>query len=378
MPIQIVVLNYNGRHLLEQCLPSVVRAAANSRYECRVVVIDNHSQDDSRKLLSAHFKQVRVFERDNRGLCSYNTVLGELDGQVAVLLNNDVQLDPDAIDPLVEPLLDPTISGRHRLFFTAGQCWQLDDQGYEGFRTAVRWSWGLVQATWDFIGYEEGIDRPGLTASAGAALAVDRELFLKLGGYDPLYLPGRLEDLDLSYRAYQAGYVGWYVPESKATHIGAATFKHEFGQRGCERLALRNTLLFQFKNLLHPEHRLRMWTGIAVRLVREVLRAPWLAPGERFALWRALPQAWLRLREANETSGERHPVPTRYLFSREWWRHVRRESQFFHRFSPDQMGGQLHQATVPGYRRLLGLEEASPPRLHEAADQDVGTHAATV
>lgn len=373
MRVDIVVLNYNGRTLLEQCLGSVVRAAGASAHDCRVTVIDNASTDGSRELLQSKFKQVKVLERDNRGLCSYNTVLTELDGQVAILLNNDVKLEPGAIDALIEPHVDPTPSGRKRLFFTAPQCWRLDDRSYEGFRTAIDWSWGVVSATWDFDGYETGIERTCLTASVGAALAVDRELFLKLGGFDPLYLPGRIEDLDLAFRAYLAGYVGWYVPDAKVWHVGAATFNEVYGERGCDDLALRNTLLFQWKCLRWPWHWARMFAGLAARMTWDVLAAPWERDARRWRSWRALFGALRRLRVANRSSGERHPTPHMYFLGRRWWRHVHREGQFFHRFSYEQMGGIPHGEPAWSYRRLLGLDDDAPTAVvrREKADMDV-------
>ncbi len=93
------------------------------------------------------------------------------------------------------------------------------------------------------------IARPDLTASAGPVLAVDRRKFLELGGYDPLYFPGRIEDLDLGFRGWMAGFKGYYVPESVAYHRGFASFGPAFGRSGNESLAARNTLIFAWKNL---------------------------------------------------------------------------------------------------------------------------------
>jgi GT2 family glycosyltransferase len=96
------------------------------------------------------------------------------------------------------------------------------------------------------------VDRPDLTAAAGPVLAVDRRRFLELGGYDPLYFPGRIEDLDLGFRGWMAGWRGYYVPSSVAYHRGFGSFGPAFGADGCDRLAIRNTLLFAWKNLSGP------------------------------------------------------------------------------------------------------------------------------
>lgn len=319
MLVHLLVLNFDGRRLLEECLPSVVAAARASRHRCDVTVVDNDSRDDSIPWLARHSPEVRIISRSNRGLCSFNEVVAGLEGPVAILVNNDIKLDPHCVDPLVEPFLDAAESGASRLFMTAPLCWLFDGTTYEGFKTAVGWRWGLVQATALFPGHEPGIAAPGMTASAGAVLAVDRRKFVALRGFDPLFLPGRLEDLDLAFRAHQAGWHARYVPAAVAYHRGMATFGDVYGQSGCDRLALRNTLLFQWKNLRHPMHVARQLSGLAIRLVFDLARAPWASPGQRWAFSRSLLAAlgrWHRMRaSAYRVRGT-----------------IRREREFFRRF----------------------------------------------
>ena len=92
-------------------------------------------------------------------------------------------------------------------------------------RTRVRTRFGLVQGMCRVPGHEDVAGLPDLTAAAGPVLAVDRRRFLELGGYDPIYFPGRIEDLDLGFRGWMAGYRGYYVPESVAYHRGFGTFE---------------------------------------------------------------------------------------------------------------------------------------------------------
>jgi N-acetylglucosaminyl-diphospho-decaprenol L-rhamnosyltransferase len=323
MRVHVLVLNYNGRTLMEECLPSVVEAAGASRHECEVAVIDNASTDDSREWLAADYPTVEVISLPNRGLCSFNEVVPRLPGPVAVLLNNDIKLDRGAIDPLIAPLVTPATDGQTPCFMTAPLCWLFDGVTYEGFRTAVGWRFGLVQATALFPGHEPAILRAGLTASAGAAMAVDCRWFAALGGFDPIYLPGRLEDLDFAFRGYQAGYRAVYVPEAIAWHRGMGTFGRVYGTRGCDALALRNTLLFQWKNLRHPAHLARQLVGLPIRLAWDMVRALWTEPSQRWPLARALAAAWQRWREVHPAA---FPAADR-----------RREREFFMRFHPRAM-----------------------------------------
>lgn len=322
MRLDVLVLNYNGRALLAECLPSVVEAAAACPHVCRVAVVDNGSTDDSLAWLAQHMPSVEVFRCPNRGLCSFNDVLPRLDGDVAVLLNNDLRLQPDCLTFLAQPFCAATV---RRLFLVAAQCRQWNDGRYEGQKTAVRWRRGLVQATSLFPGCESAAEVPGPTASAGAAIAVDRRIFLALSGFDPLYLPGRLEDLDLAYRAWQAGYRCWYEPRAIVHHRGAASFSRRFGSQGCHDLALRNTLLFQWKNLSSWRHRWNQSVWLPLRLALDLLRCVGQPRTRRFAFARATYAAWRRWRQ---------------------WRSARakdagcdaaRERLFFRRFAADRL-----------------------------------------
>lgn len=250
----ILILNYNGRDLLGQCLPSVVTAAARSPVPCRVSVIDNESTDDSLAVLARDWAHLDVIREPNRGLVSFNAVLARLDEPAVLLLNNDVKLAPDAIGPLLAAL-----EAHPEALFAAPQCWTFDGREYEGMRTRVRSRFGLVQGMSRVPGHEAFVDQADLTAAAGPVLLVDRARFLEIGGYDPLYFPGRIEDLDLGFMAWMAGWTGVYVPESMSYHRGMGSFEPAFGRSGSDRLALRNSLLFAWKNLAG----LRLWSHLA-------------------------------------------------------------------------------------------------------------------
>ncbi|MBL9125947.1 MAG: glycosyltransferase [Planctomycetaceae bacterium] len=323
MQVKLLVLNFNGRQLLATYLPSVVRAADAAGVYCTVGVIDNDSTDGSRQWLATNYPDVRVWHRPNRGLCSFNDVLAQIDSPVAVLLNNDIELDSDFVRRLIQPLQRSHTDYDPRCFMTAPLCWARHGRNCEGFKTAVRWRYGLVQATGRFEGHEPGIFEPGLTASAGAALAVDRQRFLELGGFDPLFLPGRIEDLDFAYRGYQAGYHARYVPQAICYHQGMATFGAVFGEEGCDALALRNTLLFQWKNLRTPRHRLYQVGGIAARVATDLARSLGGPPGQRWKFVRALAAAWAKRRELTEG-----PQPARDAV---------REQEFFQEFLPRRL-----------------------------------------
>jgi N-acetylglucosaminyl-diphospho-decaprenol L-rhamnosyltransferase len=280
----ILVLNYNGLPLLRECLPSIVEAAAKAPIPCAVSVVDNGSIDGSVEELADQWPSVGVICEPNRGLASFNHVLARMDEPVVLLLNNDVKLDPRAVGPLVA-----AIDEHDDALFSAPQCWSFDGREYEGMRTRVRTRFGLVQGMCRIPGHEATADRPDLTAAAGPVLAVDRARFLALGGYDPLYFPGRIEDLDLGFRGWMAGWKGYYVPESRSYHRGFGSFGPAFGRSGCDRLAARNTLLFAWKNL--------SGLRLAAHLAWLPARLAYSAASRRGAFALALAEALARLRQ---------------------------------------------------------------------------------
>ncbi len=324
MSLELIVLNYNGRPLLAECLPSVVAAAARSSRPCRVTVIDNSSSDGSIDWLRRAYPEIRVASCANRGLCSYNEVVASSDAEVAVLLNNDVKLTDNSIDPLVAPLFADNAAYDTDCFLTAPRCLRFDQRTHEGEKTAVRWRWGLVEGTAFFPGFARVAATSDWTAAAGCVMAVRRERFVALGGFDPLFLPGRLEDLDLGYRGFAAGWHARYVPASLAYHRGAASFGPAYGTNGCDALAWRNTLLFQWKHLRHPWHRAKSMAGVAARVAREAFSAAGAPRASRWQFTQAFRAAW-RLRAA--ARGSNYRVETS----------IERELQFFARFHPDTL-----------------------------------------
>lgn len=226
MTVAVLVLNFNGKELLQRYLPSFEAALARSKYSCVLGVVDNQSTDGSVEYLRQQFPGVVVYQaKENRVLCSFNEVVAYLDQEVILLMNNDIRVEADFIDPLIEPFL------KHKdVFFVTPRCLSEKLLRYEGNRTKAMIRYGMFWSSAIYPGYERGIDKPGLTFQGGFG-AFDRKKFLELEGYDDLYLPGRLEDADLCFRAFKRGWRCLYEPRSVVTHEGGVSFHKRFGFR---------------------------------------------------------------------------------------------------------------------------------------------------
>lgn len=264
---RIVILNYNGETLLPVCLPSIVQAAKKSSHQVKVAVLDNLSQDKGLDYVRREFPEVEIYNApENKILCSYNEYLPKFSEDVAILLNNDIRVDDNFIDPLMCPFeKDPNT------FMTVPKVMSFDGKTLEGGRTVSKIKWGIFWSSARFPGFEKQADTPSETYSSGFG-AVDRKKYLELGGYDERFMPGIFEDIDLSFRAQKNGYKLRYEPQSVVYHMGQATFKKKFGAHGISVMAHRNNFLFMWKNFRSPGFWIQHILFLPLRLVFSLLK----------------------------------------------------------------------------------------------------------
>jgi hypothetical protein len=100
--ISIIIANYNARDLLEDCLNSIYQQ--DSRYPFEVLVVDDHSSDDSFEMVKTRFPQVRTYrnEANLHYAASNNRMFDIAKGRYLFLLNNDTIVEPGAVDVLVD------------------------------------------------------------------------------------------------------------------------------------------------------------------------------------------------------------------------------------------------------------------------------------
>lgn len=242
MKARIVVLNFRGEKLLPLCLPSIVSAVEKSWHDCRIVILNNPSESDGLEYVRLNYPEVEIVQApENIVLCSYNAYLETVSDAVCILLNNDIRVDDRFIDSLLAHFENPNI------FLAAPKVLSFDGKSVEAADTRAELRYGLFWCSARYPGYQTNIDKSGATFSSGLG-AFRTTLFNELKGYDERYLPGIFEDVDLCFRAKRAGYELVYEPASVVYHMGQATFKEAFQEKGLEILAARNQFLFLWKN----------------------------------------------------------------------------------------------------------------------------------
>ena len=258
--IAIIILNWNGSALLKRFLPSILKNSA----QARIYVIDNGSTDNSVEVLQSDFKDVQVIALDkNYGFAGgYNEGLKSVKESILCLLNSDVRVEGNWIEPITELFKNPEIG--------IIQPKILDEKNPELFEYA-----GAAGGFIDFLGYPycrgrlfshiekdrgQYDDEIPVFWATGACLFIRNELFKKLKGFDERYFAHQ-EEIDLCWRAQRIGYQVWYTSKSKVFHLGGSTLSNANPFK--TQLNFRNSLLNIVKN---SENQL-LWLIVGARLI---------------------------------------------------------------------------------------------------------------
>jgi GT2 family glycosyltransferase len=249
--VTIVLPNYNGRELLRRFLPSVTTAAQGVAPPAEVVVADDASTDDSVAWLRAQWPQIAVIanehnvgfgETANRGIKAARSPL-------VFLLNTDAEPDGSVLAPLVE-----SMNERPEAAAIVPRILQMSAGGTCESVVFGDWRRGLlrVERRPDLCdagqGQECRCSMPVLYP-CGAAVMLRRDVFLQLGGFDPLFAPFYWEDADLGYRMWRAGYQVLYEPRARVLHYHPGAIETAHSERRAAFMQDRNRFLFTWKNI---------------------------------------------------------------------------------------------------------------------------------
>lgn len=254
--LAVVILNWNGRKLMEEFLPSVV--AYSPAEQAEVVVADNGSTDNSIGMLKDKFPSIRIIQLDkNYGFAEgYNQALCQIENEYTVLLNSDVEVTPHWLDaPLAAMEADPAIAAaqpkiraqRHKDYFEyAGAAGgYMDIYGYPYCRGRI-----LHVVEKDEAQYDTTAD---ILWATGACLFIRTAIYKEVGGLDAGFFAHQ-EEIDMCWRLRSRGYRLVCTPQSVVYHVGGATLHVESPRKTF--LNFRNNLLMLYKNL--PEKDLRL------------------------------------------------------------------------------------------------------------------------
>ena len=332
--VAIVILNWNGRQMLQQYLPTVLRY---SRDEATVYVADNASTDDSLELLEREFPECRLIRLDrNWGFADgYNKALAQVEAEYYLLLNSDIEVTHHWLTPLTEYMdshpataaCQPkllSMSDRDQFEYAGASGGFIDRYGYPFCRGRV---FDTVERDNGQYDYPEEI-----LWATGAALMIRSRDYWEAGGLDGRFFAHN-EEIDLCWRLRIRGRGIMCLPESYVFHVGGGTLPKSNPMKTF--LNFRNNLTMLYKCLPDGE-------------LRHVMRWRWLLDyvaawemlllkhnlGDFLAVFRAR-RAFRRWkhdfdadRQAIQASRQAPKIPERRPFSLLWQYYVKGRKTF--------------------------------------------------
>jgi GT2 family glycosyltransferase len=260
--VAIVILNWNGRHMLERFLPAVV---SFSEKQARIIVADNASSDDSLDFLKKNYPGIELILLDNNyGFTGgYNRALKQVDAAYYILLNSDVEVTANWIKPIIEYMqLHPEVAAcqpklrscqdRHLLEHAGAAGGYIDYLGYPFCRGRMFTELEEDKGQYDTI--------QSVFWASGAAMFIRSADYHAMEGFDENFF-AHMEEIDLCWRLQQSGKSIAVIPQSTVYHVGGGTLPKSSPRKTYYNF--RNNLLMLHKNL--PG--LKLYFIIPIRLV---------------------------------------------------------------------------------------------------------------
>lgn len=253
--VAIIILNYNGLQNTLECISSVKRLK-KTNCQIKIIVIDNNSQDSSKKEFQRLAGITFIESTVNLGYSGGNN-LGINDAlrtnaDFILILNNDVFIDKNAISYLIKAASEADIISP-KIYFSKGFEFHKPRYKKDELGRIIWYAGGQID--WNnIIGKHIGVDevdngqynhKKELDFATGAAILVKREVFEKIGLFDEKYFL-YLEDMDFCVRAKRAGFKIIYEPEAVLWHKNAASAGGS-GSKLQDYYITRNRLLFAYK-----------------------------------------------------------------------------------------------------------------------------------
>ena len=252
MKIAVVILNWNGKKLLQDFLPSIVSFSK----EATVYVADNASTDDSVPFILEHFPSVKIIQNKvNGGFAKgYNDALQKINAEVYALVNSDVEVSENWLVPIIETfetsketgVIQPKIldyNNKNTFEYAGAAGGFIDMLGYPYCRGRI-----FQSLEKDTQQYNDSIS---IDWASGACLFIRRDIYRELEGFDEDFFAHQ-EEIDLCWRARNKGHQIKYVGTSIVYHVGGATLNEANSYKTF--LNFRNSLFSLLKNL--PKHKI--------------------------------------------------------------------------------------------------------------------------
>jgi len=246
--LAIVILNWNGQEFLSRFLPMLVKYKTS---DSEIIIADNASTDNSMEFLKKEYPTIRIIlNKENGGFAKgYNDALLQIDAKYYVLLNSDIEVTENWIQPVIELMdSDERIAACQPKLLSCFEKTKFEYAGAAG---------GFI----DKLGYpfcrgrifdtleedkEQYHDNREIFWATGACLFVRADAYWSVDGMDNDFF-AHMEEVDLCWRLKNKGYKIMFCCDSKVYHIGGGTLPKSSSRKTF--LNFRNNLILLYKNL---------------------------------------------------------------------------------------------------------------------------------
>ena len=255
--VSIIIINYNGKELLKQCLTSLEKINYNS---FKIILVDNNSTDDSVDFVTKNFSKIILIKlEENRGFAEPNNIASKIaKGKYLLFLNNDTIVTENFMTELLNIIeSDKKIAICQSLLLKP-------DGGVDSSGDFID-PLGVVYNSKTIPKKEREI-----SSARGACMLIRKHVYDELDGFDEQFFVS-FEDVDLGWRAWIKGYKVMLASKSLVYHVGGQTiekikfnlafhgFKNQISMKITNfepRLSIKKTLLFF---VIYGIHELKIW-----------------------------------------------------------------------------------------------------------------------
>ena len=246
--ISVVIPNYNGKSLLADVLPSVINSLSTVSLPSEIIVVDDNSTDDSIAFIKKNFSDVIILANEiNLGFSgTVNKGIKAATKDLVFILNNDVKLLPGYFEDQL-PLFELPDT-----FGVNGAVLNWDSEVLQGGGKIINRHLFKIKANENYFVSPDAYAAPLPLLTmflSGTNALIDRKKLLMLNGYDDLFSPFYVEDVELSVRALRMDWKMYYAPSSKCMHQISTTINKYNKKQKIKYLTLRNKFYLHFIHL---------------------------------------------------------------------------------------------------------------------------------
>ncbi|OGF47677.1 MAG: hypothetical protein A2452_03340 [Candidatus Firestonebacteria bacterium RIFOXYC2_FULL_39_67] len=269
--ISIIIPNYKGKNILEKSLPSIVSACDSYDGESEIIIVEDGGDDETAELLKGKYSKIGYYKlNENHGFgytCNYGVAKSKFD--IVVCLNNDVVVDKNFLKYLPEHFSEKDVFAVKIATKSIGDREKIKED-------YILWRYLEFRNGWIYTPFKEiakrDIQMKYTKNVAGCAAAFLKAKYLKLKGFDDLFLPFYSEETDLCYRALKRGWKIIYEPRSVVLHKEHETISKYFSRNMVEMVGERNMYYLIWKNISSKKYLFQHILFIPIRIIKGMLK----------------------------------------------------------------------------------------------------------